>query len=142
MNFFNTILLSVICIMFPLLLYLIYLTYLNEKNENLKYEEVVFELALITGLFLTIELTKGVRTNYSIVLLNIPILFSYLRGKRGIGIILSIILGIYYITSFKYNDYMVIFEYLVYYIFFLIILSTGDVKNITAHIIKNIIAVP
>ena len=27
-------------------------------------------------------------------------------------------------------------------IFFLIILSTGDVKNITAHIIKNIIAVP
>ena len=84
MDFFNTILLSVICIMFPLLLYLIYLTYLNAKNENLKYEEVVFELALITGLFLTIELTKGVRTNYSIVLLNIPILFSYLRGKRGI----------------------------------------------------------
>ena len=120
MNFFSTILLSVICIMFPLLLYLIYLTYLNAKNENLKYEEVVFELALITGLFLTIELTKGVRTNYSIVLLNIPILFSYLRGKRGIGIILSIILGIYYITSFKYNAYMVIFEYLVYYIFFLI----------------------
>ena len=120
MDFFNTILLSVICIMFPLLLYLIYLTYLNAKNENLKYEEVVFELALITGLFLTIELTKGVRTNYSIVLLNIPILFSYLRGKRGIGIILSIILGIYYITSFKYNAYMVIFEYLVYYIFFLI----------------------
>ena len=120
MNFFNTILLSVIFIIFPLLLYLIYLTYLNAKNENLKYEEIVFELALITGLFLTIELTKGVRTNYSIVLLNIPILFSYLRGKRCIGIILSIILGIYYITSFKYNAYMVIFEYLVYYIFFLI----------------------
>ena len=80
MDFFNTILLSVICIMFPLLLYLIYLTYLNAKNENLKYEEVVFELALITGLFLTIELTKGVRTNYSIVLLNIPIL--KIRIKR------------------------------------------------------------
>ena len=63
MNFFNTILLSVIFIIFPLLLYLIYLTYLNAKNENLKYEEIVFELALITGLFLTIELTKGVRTN-------------------------------------------------------------------------------
>ena len=42
MNFFNTILLSVIFIIFPLLLYLIYLTYLNAKNENLKYEEIVF----------------------------------------------------------------------------------------------------
>lgn len=128
MNFFNTILLTVVCIMFPLLIYLIYLTYLNTKNKNLKYEEIIFELALITSLFLPIELTKGRHTNYSIILLNIPIVFAYLRGKKSLGVVLSILLGIYYVVSLNYSLEMVVLEYLCYYLFFLI----QSNKNTTA----------
>ena len=91
MSFFDTILLNTICIMFPLLVYLIYLAYLNNSNENLKFESTLFEIALVTSLFFTIKLTGNRYNNYTIILLNIPILFSYLRGKTTFALILSFI---------------------------------------------------
>lgn len=133
MSFFDTILLNTICIMFPLLVYLIYLAYLNNNNENLKFESTLFEIALVTSLFFTIKLTGNRYNNYTIILLNIPILFSYLRGKTTFALILSFIVGMYYIVILDYNIFFVLLEYLSYYFLYFI----ESRKNITATYIIN-----
>ena len=118
MSFFDTILINTICILFPLLIYIVFIAHKN--NNHLKYEECFFELVLLTSLFLIVKLTGNKYNNYSIVLINIPLLFSYIKGKKFFSGLLSSILIFYFYKILNYNIFIIIIEYIAYYVLYII----------------------
>ena len=119
MSFFDSILLNLICTMFPLLAYLVYLACRNEMNKT-KESDMIFELVMITSIFLTIKLSGDRYNNYSLILLNIPILFSYIRGKKYLALFLSVFVSAYYMSILDYNKSMILFEYISYFVLYVI----------------------
>lgn len=118
MSFFDTILINSICVLFPILLYIIYIAYKNNNNTNID-NDIVFEIVLISALFLTFKFTNEKYNNYTIILMNIPLLFSYIRRKKYFSIVISLILIIYFYKVLNFNIYIIIFEYISYYILFI-----------------------
>jgi len=132
-SFFDSILLNTICILFPLFVYLIYLAYHNNNEVSIKFDNALFELVLISSVFLTVKATGNNYNNYTIILMNIPILFAYLRGKKIFALFLSLIVGVYYVLVLEYNVCFIIIEYFSYYILYLI----ESKKNTTASSVIN-----
>ena len=116
MSFFDVILISSIGVMFPLLVYLISLAYLNITNVDSKINDSIFELVLISTLFLIVKLTNGNYNNYTLVLMNISLLFSYIRNNKKLSIFISIGLVIYFHGVLNYNILILVVEYLTYYL--------------------------
>ena len=102
-------------ILLPFCFYLLNLSYNNNyKKKNDKY---ILSLVLILEVILFI-----VFKNYteSLILINIPLLVSFLKRKDITSIILSILIGYYYVTFFNYNIYFILFEYVLYYLIYVI----------------------
>lgn len=130
MSFFDGFLINIILLLFPLFIYTIYVSYKSITNkEGLNS---FFEIALFLSLFL-ISRYGYHKDTYTSILINIPLLFAYLKGRRISSIIISIILIFYYILVFKYNPIIVVFEYFTYFILY--IMSRN--KNISASYIIN-----
>ena len=116
-NVFQQILLNIILLVFPLTFNLFYYTYGNnvdkEQSKNFLY------FALLSSLYVLITYNM-VEDNLSIMLLfNIPLIFAYIKKRSYIGIIISIIL-IYLYYNLGMNILIFIFEYLVYFIIYLL----------------------
>ena len=132
MSFFDSILLNLVCTMFPLLAYLVYLACKMDINEK-KESNMIFELVMITSIFLTVKLCGERYNNYSLILLNIPILFSYIRGKKYLALLLSFFVCFYYMSMLDYNKYMILFEYISYFVLYTI----ADKKETTPSKVIN-----
>ena len=100
MNIFDTILLDVILIIFPILFYLIYI--FSNKNINKKTKNLIYNISIITSFFLIINYSNNNLINY--LLLSVLILISYLKKH----IFLSIVLTILIIILIKINIIMYI----------------------------------
>ena len=109
------ILINFIIIILPISLYLINIAYNNNYKKIL--DKYFISIILIFQVLLYILFS-----NYliSILFINIPLLISYLKRLELTSIILSILIGIYYILFFKYNIYFIFFEYVLYYVIYLI----------------------
>ena len=116
MSFFDVILISTIGVIFPVLIYLICLAYMNVTNKDKKANDTLFDLSLITIIFLIFRLTNGKYSDYTFVLINISLLFSYIRNNKKLCIVLSIGLIIYFHIDLQYNIFLLIFEYITYYL--------------------------
>lgn len=113
MDMFNSLVVNMIYIIFPLLCYLFYVSYnesFSKKNNNL-----FFEIALFTSVYLCIEFS-----NPYIMLFNIPLLISYRKQRNYCSIFLSTIIVYYHINSLHFNIIYIIVEYLIFYVLFLI----------------------
>jgi len=114
MLFVEQVLLSIIYLSFPLLIYIIYVAY--QKSINKEERGVLFEIAIFTSLYLIIRYGKiPIGSIYSTILFNIPLLLSYLKGRKITPIIISIILIIYNININQTPFLFVLFEYIIYY---------------------------
>jgi len=114
MRFFDGFLLSTILLLFPLFLYLIYVIY--KKIINKEKIDITFSIALILSLILMIRYGYCKDNYYISILMNIPLLFAYLKNKKILILVISVILGVYFILVFKIDIYVVMFEYLSYYL--------------------------
>ena len=65
----------------------------------------------------------------SILLINIPLLISYLKRKELTSIILSILIAYYYVFLLNYNLYFIFFEYVLYYVIYYIVTSQIYILN-------------
>lgn len=119
MSFFDSILFNCIATLFPLLAYLMYLACKNPMDKD-NFSDMVFELVMITSVFLTIKLSGNNYSNYSLVLLNIPVLFSYIRGKNFFAFLLSMFIVVYYILILEYSPLILVLEYVCYYVLYVI----------------------
>lgn len=131
MRFFDGFLLNTILLLFPLFLYLIYVAY--QKTTNRDTMNQFFELALFLSIFLISRYGYFKDNCYISILINIPLLFAYLKGRKLIAIIISIILVFHYIIVFNYSPSIVVFEYCIYFILYIL----SRKKNITSNYIIN-----
>lgn len=88
MNIFDTILLDVILIIFPILFYLIYI--FSNKNINKKTKNLIYNISIITSFFLIINYSNNNLINY--LLLSVLILISYLKKHISLSIVLTILI--------------------------------------------------
>ena len=117
MNLFEFTVLNIIFIFFPLLLYLIYAAYTDTFNK--KENNLLLEFALLTSLYLTIRY-GSIDNNIPILIINVPLIISYIK-KRPIGIFLiSIYLIYYYVHCFEYSLVVLLVEYILYFAIYII----------------------
>ena len=116
MSFFDGLLVNTVFILFPLLVYLIYVTY--KKNVEEEYDDLMFELMLFTSLYLIMRHGYGKDNTYIEFLINIPLLFAFIKGKTSLVISISIMLILYFTFFTNYNFIFVFLEYLIYFIIY------------------------
>ena len=132
MRFFDSLLLNLILLLFPLFIYLIYAAY--QKMINKKNMDSVFTVALILSMFLMIKYGVFNENYYMTILLNVPLLLAYLKDRKILAILISIVAALYSILIFKINIIIILFEYLSYF-FLYIISSRRGIMN--GEIINN-----
>ncbi len=127
MNWFETMILHMIYILFPLLVYLFYLTY--SKNTNKKINNLFLDLTLLSSEYLCLKYTNNYFFKTTILIVNIPIIISYTR-KRGItALIISALVIVYYMNMFGGYLYIFIIEYLIYFVLYLYFMCKKNLKN-------------
>ncbi len=89
---FESIINSIVYILFPMLLYYIYIAY--KKNTKEKQETIILEIILLLSLMLNVVFYK--KTTYNILIIFIPLLVSYKNNRTLLNIITSIILIDFY----------------------------------------------
>lgn len=114
MNFFETILLSTILIVFPLILYLFYLAY--SKSLTLEVRNLFLDVSLFSAFYLTLKYPMHDFHHINMLILNIPLLIAYLKERRLMAIVLTMMTIISYYKIFEWNLIILLLEYSVYYL--------------------------
>lgn len=114
MNFLNEMLLNLMCLLFPISIYIIGIAYFRNCNSN--KNELFLEAVLYSSLYLLIKLGCNSILIYPMILLNVPLLVAYLKKKTRTSIIISIILIIYYCNHTNIFPIYLIIEYVIYFI--------------------------
>ena len=116
MHLIDSLLLNVILIIFPLLLYLFYDIY--NTNIQSKKNEYLLDIALFTSLYLILKL-GGMNNQHPLIIFNAPLIIAY-ANKRNLSIFsLSILIVSYQITFLNCNIFLIVVEYLSYYLLYL-----------------------
>ena len=126
MQIINEMILDIICILFPLSIYIIFLAYF--KNTDEKKQAIFLEVALYSSIYLLTRFSSGKVLIYPMILLNIPLIISYLKSSNRVSIIISIVLILYYYFDNDVNIsiYYLMLEYLLY---FLVVKYLSDKKK-------------
>ena len=109
----------------PLSFYLINLSY--NTNYKRKHDTLLLSVILFLQVTLFIYFRKYSK---SLILINIPLLISYLKRKEFTSIIISLLIGLYYVYGLKYNGFFIFFEYVLYYVIYLII-NKKTIKSVS-----------
>ena len=130
MNIFEIILIDLIFITFPLILYLFYIAY--NQNIGKKENKLIFDLTLITSLYLLIRYGKNTTIYNPLIISSVPLAIAYYKKDKLSSILLSIfiIADCYY--SFGFNIPFMIIEYFLYYIIFIVLFNKA--KNTSMRI--------
>lgn len=116
-------------LLLPIAIYLINLSYNN--NYKKKHNRLFLSSILIIQVLLFIIFKEYSRT---IILINIPLLISYLKRKEITSIILSILISFYYVIYFNYNIFFIFFEYTLYFVIYFIIYKKKLKVNLLIYI--------
>ena len=121
MSFFDTLILDIILILLPMCLIII----LKNYNKNIKNinQDYLIDIANFTTVFLLIKYTN-IDSTYNILLINIPFIISLLYKRKTASIILAFLMIVIYFI-FGYNLDIVLIEYMIYLLIFIIM----GVKN-------------
>lgn len=133
MSFFDTILYITVAILFPLLIYLVYSAYKNNVDSDLEFDNAIFEILLLSTLFFIMKINSNSNNEYTMLLINVPLLFSYIKGRKGLTLFISIMLIMYFSSTLEYSNYLIVIEYLCCYVMFLVFSN----KNISSREVIN-----
>lgn len=116
MLFFDSLIIYLVFLLFPILLYLIFLAY--TKITNKKESELLFDLCLLSSVYLIIKYYIYFPNKIFLLLVNVPLVIGIIRKRNLLNIVLSIIITFYYYKLFDFNIYFVFSEYLFYFLYF------------------------
>lgn len=125
MDLFEGTLLNLICISFPLLIYIICTIYIKNLDRKMNY--IILDIALYSSVYLLIKFGTNVFI-YPLLLLNIPLLIAALRKRMHSVIILSILLVLYYRNATGIGILYLALEYVIYFIGYLVYCHGKDGK--------------
>ena len=134
MLFFDSLIIYLIFLLFPILLYLIFLTY--TKITNKKESELLFDLCLLSSVYLIIKYYIYFPDKMFLLLVNIPLVIGIIRKRYLLSFILSISIAFYYYKLFDFNIYFVFSEYFFYFLYFYIF-NKKHKKDNSVKIINN-----
>lgn len=134
MLFFDSLIIYLIFLLFPILLYLIFLTY--TKITNKKESELLFDLCLLSSVYLIIKYYIYFPDKMFLLLVNIPLVIGIIRKRYLLSFILSIFIAFYYYKLFDFNIYFVFSEYFFYFLYFYIF-NKKHKKDNSIKIINN-----
>ena len=117
MDLFEGTLLNLMCISFPLLIYIICTIYIKNLDRKMNY--IILDIALYSSVYLLIKFGTNVFI-YPLLLLNIPLLIAALRKRMHSVIILSILLVLYYRYATGIGIFYLALEYVIYFIGYLV----------------------
>lgn len=132
MDLFEGTLLNLMCITFPLLVYIICTIYIKNLDKKMNY--IILDIALYSSVYLLIKFGTNVFI-YPLLLLNIPLLIAALRKRIHSVVILSIILVLYYHDATGIDIMYLSIEYILYFIGYLIYCHGKEGKINTLSII-------
>lgn len=134
MLFFDSLIIYLIFLLFPILLYLIFLTY--TKITNKKESELLFDLCLLSSVYLIIKYYIYFPDKMFLLLVNIPLVIGIIRKRYLLSFILSFFIAFYYYKLFDFNIYFVFSEYFFYFLYFYIF-NKKHKKDNSVKIINN-----
>ena len=111
-------------LLLPMSFYLLSISYQNNIKRISKH---LLSITLIIQVILFIFLKDYTK---SILLINIPLLISYLKRKELTSIILSILIAYYYVFLLNCNLYFIFFEYVLYYVIYYIVNKSYKVVSL------------
>ena len=114
MDFLNEILLNLMCLLFPISIYIIGIAYFRNCNSN--KNDLFLEAVLYSSLYLLIKLGSESILIYPMILLNVPLLVAYLKKSTRTAIVISIVLLIYYCNHTHILPVYLVLEYVIYFI--------------------------
>ena len=121
MNLLEVVIVNTIYCLFPLMMYLFYLLF--NKNCEKKENDLILDISLLTSLYLLIRFINEEVVYFNALLLNIPLVISFLKRRLVTPIIISIIIIMYTQNYLSINiTYLIIgysLYYLIYYYFYL-----------------------
>lgn len=116
MDLFETIIINVIFIIFPLVFCLLYQSYnqtMNKEKGNL-----FLDFALISSFYLILRFGLKLSIQKPILLFNIPLMLAYLKNRKINIVLLSVCIVFYYNYYCRIPWFLVTIEYLIYYLIY------------------------
>ncbi len=117
MEIFDTMILDFILIALPLTFYLLYLAY--TKTFNKKENELLIVVTIFTILYLLFKYTRPLYMNMPFMIINIPLIISYIKKSKVPIVVTSVIMVAYYYSFYQNYLPIILLEYLLYYLFYL-----------------------
>lgn len=141
MKIFDTMLLDAVLITFPLTIYLLYLAY--TKTFNKKENDLLFVVTAFSVLYLILKYTSPLYESIPFLIINVPLILSYIKKSNLSIAVTSIIMIIYYYTFYQNYLLIIILEYVIYYLFYLKLSKKLKLHNfiLTFTIIKTIFTI-
>ena len=138
MYFFDTLLFNIITITYPLFLYLFYS--IKKKNLNEKKDKTILDISLLSSFFICLYFNNSINKNEQMILLTLPILFSFLYKRTSISIFMSIVIIDLLFTKNNYTIFGSIILVTLYYILYNIYLrkTFSNKKFINIYSIINL----
>lgn len=122
MSFFEALGLNIIFLLFPIFVILVINAYYN--NIENKEKSVLFDISLFSSVYLIIRYSKYYASNECLMLLvNIPFIISIVKKKKFTSLIISLMIVYFYNKTYNLNLYIVLAEYMVYFVVFNYILK-------------------
>lgn len=114
MSFFDVLILDTVLILCPFGLLFV----LKLKNITKLEETYILDIVLLLVLFLLLKYSNYA-SSYGLILINMPLIISYLKGRNITSIILSIVIVLFHF-AIGFNLIIVLMEYIIYLIIFII----------------------
>ena len=137
MELLDNFIINCIFISYPLILYLFYVA--HNRNIEKKENDLFLGLALFSSMYLLIKLDITIIDNTSILLINIPIIISYIKNKKVEALLLSIIAIVYYYSVGTPSITALIIEYVIYFIIHL--LKNKQIIKINDYVFGSILMI-
>lgn len=138
MKIIDTMILDVVLITFPLAIYLLYLAY--TKTFNKKENDLLFAVTIFSVLYLILKYTNPLYSGIPFIIINVPLIISYIKKSSPSIAITSLIMIIYYYNFYQNYLLIILLEYLIYFLFYLKMSKKLTIHNfiLTFSIIKTI----
>lgn len=128
MNFFEIFILNSIYALFPIMIYLI--CFLRYTILNHKVNDLILDFCLISSFYLLVRFGVLETGIISILIFNVPLLVAYLNKRDlSIGILSMIIVG-YYVSAYNNYIYLIVIEYIMYYVLYILLIRKSNQKGI------------
>lgn len=127
MNLFETMIINIIFTLVPILIYFFYLIF--ERNTAKKENNLIFDLALLSSVYLLIKYSSNYKMNPTAILLNTPLVIAFLKKRDNMVYLISSIIVIYSAKSCSLPWFYFAIQYLFYVGIYLFIKNKKHYKK-------------